>query len=381
MGCANDDDESGLSGGDDEEDLECIDDAAGTLAVSGVSCADIFSFGFCDSDLSPFTSDVPPGTTGADVCPATCGTCANDEEDPSEPPEDNEEPPEEPSDSVDCDGYWSSCNSDCDRLERTWETTTEPSGNGMACPMDGAPAMCTGDPYDHDDNPDTPDNECGTAHMGPMFDGTSELSCVTQYASTFTVAGGGCSGQNEICSASNDEAPCTGATSLTECEQLCKSYDTCASYEWSENAGACHLSTTCHGATDEDSEWHYAYRNYATCMFTAEIDGDDPECTADDGDCSATTLCEDATSYFPNMITTEGAECAFPFTYDGVVYEECAPDAGGSWCATVSGVYESETTPWGTCVGPETCAYWGEDCCAGHSEVDASGMELDCTYD
>jgi len=278
---------------------------------------------------------------------------------------------------VNCDGYWSPCNSDCDRLARTWETTTEPSGNGELCPTDGFAAVCSGDPYDHDDIPDTPDNECGGTHLGPMFDGISVASCEMQYTYTFTDAGGGCSGQNEICSGTNGEAPCTEATDRDACERLCLDYDTCASYEWSASAGACHLSTSCHGDTAADSEWNYAYRNYADCTFTAEIDGDDPECTADDGDCTAITLCEDATSYFPNTITTDGVECAFPFTYDGVVYEECAPDdAGPDWCATVAGVYESGTTPYGYCVGPESCAYWDEDCCEGHSEAGA-----DCTYD
>jgi hypothetical protein len=62
-----------------------------------------------------------------------------------------------PADSdVDCDGSWSPCTSTCDRLDRTWTTSQEPSGNGASCPSDvSATATCVGQPYDHDDNDQT----------------------------------------------------------------------------------------------------------------------------------------------------------------------------------------------------------------------------------
>ena len=114
-----------------------------------------------------------------------------------------------------------------------------------------------------------------------MFDG-SEESCVTQYTNTFTQSGGGCSGQNEICSASSNEAPCTGATTEELCERLCLDIDNCASYEFGADGNVCHLSSTCTGDTADDDNWVYYYRNYASCSFTPEIAGEDPECAAGD---------------------------------------------------------------------------------------------------
>jgi hypothetical protein len=66
--------------------------------------------------------------------------------------------------------------------------------------------------------------------------------------------------------------------------------------------------------------------------------------------------------------------------YDGTEYNECAPDSTGApWCATVSGVYESGVTPWGVCLGPERCFYWGADCCEGHEE-EVDGSMVACGY-
>jgi hypothetical protein len=219
---------------------------------------------------------------------------------------------------VACDGEWSSCDSTCDSSARTWTTVTAPSPSGTACPVDGYAALCSGEPYDHDSNPQTPDNECDTYHDGPMWDGSGEESCHTQYTNTFQgPAGGGCSGLNEICSASNGEEPCTSASTLEACERLCLDYDTCTSYEFSESGGGlCHLSETCRGDTPDDVDWVYYYRDYAGCTFTAGLAGDEPTCDGalcDDGDDSTT---DDVCVQGVCMGTMSTSACEAATTYD-----------------------------------------------------------------
>lgn len=366
----------------------CPDDS---VLVPDVDC--VGSWSACDAScVSTYTVTTGQEGSGGE-CEAADGTivtcAAGTDACPADP-------------DVDCDGSWSPCTSTCDRLDRTWTTSQEPSGNGAPCPSDvSATATCVGQPYDHDDNDQTSDNTCDTDHGGPVFDGRSESSCVTQYTQSFFEEGSGCSGQNEICY--EGASPCDGATSQEDCERLCLDDDTCTSYEWrvggQSSGSGCQLSTSCRETlTPVDDEWILVVRNYADCEYAPAMESEAPECLDGDGDCDLLANCEAATSYFPHTIVWEetpssrtfpegeledgasnGDTCIFPFTYDGTEYNECAPYDDYTWCPTGDADYETGD-PYGACLGPERCFYWGEDCCEGHYET-VDGVEKACGYE
>jgi hypothetical protein len=120
----------------------CPDDSA---LVPDVDC--VGSWSACDAScVSTYTVTTGQEGSGGE-CEAADGTivtcAAGTDACPADP-------------DVDCDGSWSPCTSTCDRLDRTWTTSQEPSGNGASCPSDvSATATCVGQPYDHDDNDQT----------------------------------------------------------------------------------------------------------------------------------------------------------------------------------------------------------------------------------
>ena len=61
----------------------------------------------------------------------------------------------------------------------------------------------------------------------------------------------GCTGRNEICSAS--QAPCNSYTSREQCETGCTADSSCTSYEWQISEKNCQLSTSCTLANKDDT--------------------------------------------------------------------------------------------------------------------------------
>lgn len=58
-----------------EYQMPCLDDAMGALAAAGSSCDALKNFG-CEFDLSTVNKAAPAGTTVAQMCPVSCGSCS-----------------------------------------------------------------------------------------------------------------------------------------------------------------------------------------------------------------------------------------------------------------------------------------------------------------
>jgi hypothetical protein len=118
---------------------------------------------------------------------------------------------------------------------------------GLGCPNEAVAGDCTV----------RRDLSAGCQAAGVTGSKDYAISAVSTPTSTsFALSGGSCPGANEICD--DTQTPCSGASNLQACQDLCAADSTCVSFEFKAATSECQMSTSCMTATGagrSDPDW------------------------------------------------------------------------------------------------------------------------------